>query len=294
MFEKILVPLDTSKLAEVVLPHATQLAREFGSEVDIVVICEPQETSEGETCSLYMDSQAENLRTAIGVPGSRIRTELITGSPAQKIIEYTLSRKIDILFLSSHGRSGVLLWPIGGTVDKVLRKTGVPLIIVNVKDSQKGSLETGLFRRILIPLDGSERGAAVLPYVREISQKISSEVVLFHVVDTGRKVHSLGRLDSVPFREDELDSLRKRSEEYLTQESRRFAGTKATVNTVVKTGNVAQEIIKYAVEKDCSLIAVSSHGHSGFESWMIGSVTNKVLHSADKSLFYVPALESPK
>jgi len=78
MFEKILVPLDTSKFAEMVLPHATQLAREFGSEVDILVICEPQETGEGETWSLYMDSQAENLRKAIGVPGSRIKTELVT------------------------------------------------------------------------------------------------------------------------------------------------------------------------------------------------------------------------
>jgi nucleotide-binding universal stress UspA family protein len=223
--------------------------------------------------------------------GDKIKTELITGSPHQQIINYAHIEKTDLIIMSSHGRSGVTLWPVGGTVEKVLRQTGKPLLIVKVKEAQGPGPQVGLFKRILVPLDGSELGARVVPYVAAIAGKFDSEVILFHVVETGKHLHSLGRIDSVPIREEELESLKKRASDSLNQESRIFAGSRAAVSPVVKTGNVAEEIVKYADENSCGLIALSSHGHSGLEAWIIGSVTNKILHASRKSLLFVPALE---
>ena len=79
---------------------------------------------------------------------------------------------------------------------------------------------------------------------------------------------------------------------YLRKASTQFAGTRAEVSYEVREGNSAQEIIKLANEKGCSLIALSSHGHSGIEAWLVGSVTYKIMQASNKSVLFVPALET--
>jgi nucleotide-binding universal stress UspA family protein len=291
MLNKILVPLDTSEYAEQVIPSVTELAEAFDSEIDVVSICEPEKTEETRACQRYIRAEAEKIAERM-TRGPKIKTETIFGNPGQKIVQFAKDEHVDFIFMSSHGRSGVMLWPLGGTVNKVLHQVGVPLCIVRVKEEPKATANIRVFKRILVPLDGSDRGAKVLPYVLEIAKKLNSEVTLMQVIETQRQVHNLGRMDSIPFREEQLDSFKKRAQDYLSQESARFTGSKAKVTTMVKIGNVAEEIIKYANEIDCSLIAVSSHGHSGFESWIIGSITSKILNSSGRSMLFVPAMES--
>jgi nucleotide-binding universal stress UspA family protein len=292
MFEKILVPMDTSPFAEQVLPSVVELARSFNSGVDLINICEDPESQKSGACRSYLEDKISLVKNALPGHPAQIKAATITGSPGQKILSYAKQEKVGLIIMSSHGLSGVPLWPLGSTVDRVLGQTGQPILIVRVKPPQEALPPRSLFKRILVPLDGSELGAGVIPYIREIAARRGSEVVLFHVIQTDKHLHTLGRIDSVPIREDEMDSLQARSKEYLSVEEAKFAGTGASTVSVVKTGNVAEEIIKYARENDCSLIAISSHGHSGFESWIIGSVTTKILHAGNKSLFFVPAIEA--
>jgi nucleotide-binding universal stress UspA family protein len=57
-----------------------------------------------------------------------------------------------------------------------------------------------------------------------------------------------------------------------------------------KVGDIAQEIINYAEEKRVSLIAISSHGHSGIERWVFGSIANKVVQASKVPVLVVKAL----
>lgn len=291
MFEKILVPLDTSSLAEQVLPPVLEIARAFNSTIDLLTVCEPHKIPEVETCQSYLDEQAGKLKSSLEGSRSIINPRVVTGSPEHSILEHIKSENTNLVFLSSHGRTGIMPWPLGSTVDRVLRRTEVPLIIVKAIENSEESPSAGLFNRIMVTLDGSERGAVVLPYVAGISEKLHPEVILIHVVDTDRKVHNLGRVDTVPFIEQELETIKKRAEDYLEQQSRKFSDAR-TVSRVIRTGNVALEIMKHAAETDTSLIAMSSHGHSGLESWFIGSITHKILHAGGKSLLFVPAWET--
>lgn len=292
MLEKILVPLDTSPLAEEVLPYVIELARAFNSAIDVINVCELHQGQEVAACRSYLEATAARIKADLAGQADKIKTDIIMGSPGPKILTYAENEKADLIMLSSHGRSGVKLWPFGSTVDKVLRRTGVPLIIVKVKETMGLQPQDDLFKRILVPLDGSELGAKTLPYVVEIAAKLGSEVHLLHVIETAKHVHALGRIDTVPFIEGELASLRKRAQDYLDQASTQFTRSGSNVLTIVKEGNVAEEILKYAGEEQCSLVAISSHGHSGLESWILGSVTSKVLSAGSKSLLFVPALES--
>jgi len=288
MFEKILVPLDMSKMAEQVIPLAVDFARAFGSEVHLISICEAHNGQEEETCRSYLNTEAGKLAAILGE--EKIKTMLVAGSPDQQITRYAQNEKINLILMTSHGRSGVVLWPMGGTVEKVLRRTRTPLLFIRVKETQESPGSLNLFENILVPLDGSELGAIVVPLVIEIADKFNSKVTLIHVIDTDRRVHSLGRIDAVPFREEELQSLKMRGEEYLKTQAKRFRRTAGPVRTEVRAGNVAEEIIKFARGDNTSLIALSSHGHSGFEAWILGSVTSKILHSSNKSILFAPAI----
>jgi nucleotide-binding universal stress UspA family protein len=257
----------------------------------LITVCEPYKTQEAETCRDYLNDQAEKLQSDLKRTNGNVNARIITGSPESSILQYIKTEGISLIFLSSHGRTGIMPWAIGSTADKVLRRTAVPLIIVKAQESPEGTPLPGLYDRIIVTLDGSQRGAAVVPYAAEISLKLHSKVILIHVIDTERRVHNLGRVDTIPFIEGELESIKNRAAEYLDRESQKFSGARG-VETVVKMGNVAMEIMKIAGETGASLIAMSSHGHSGLESWVIGSVTSKVLHAGGRSLLFVPALEA--
>ena len=291
MFNKILVPLDMSELAEQVLPHVIELARAFDSEVNIINICQSHVSQETLACQSYLDKAANSIQAALSDSEIKVKRNIVTGVPDKQIVDYALAEKVDLIFMTSHGKSGAMLWPIGSTADKVLRRTRVPLIVVRAQVSPVQGAPTSLFYKILVPLDGSELGAKVLPFVAGIAGKIACEIILIHIVDTDKRVHSLGRVDTVPFLEEEVESLKKRADDYLKEQSRKFEGSGAKVSTVVRVGNVAKEIIQYAAENKCTLIALSSHGHSGFEAWVIGSVTNKILQSGQKSVLFAPAIE---
>ena len=290
MYERILVPLDGSKFAEQAFPPVVELARAFGSEVVLVEVCEPEESEYGQACRLYIHNEAEQLRASLEGSAANVKTTVLEGKAAEQILGYAEKSDISLIAISSHGRSGIAPWSLGGTASKVLHRVGVPLIIVRVKESPEESAKISVFSRILIPLDGSEKSTAVLPYVTELTKKLHSEVTLLQVVETGKHVHTIGGLGYIPYKDRDIDLVKTNAQRYLDEISSKFAGTKATVRSEVRVGDGAREIIKLAAEKDYSLIAMSSHGRAGIEAWAHGSVTGKILQASKQSLMFVPSL----
>ncbi len=97
----------------------------------------------------------------------------------------------------------------------MLHKVGVPLIVVRAKETSSEQ-EGSLYRRVLIPLDGSERAAMVLPYVAEISSKIESDVTLTQVVEPGRHVHgAIGGINYVRFKDQDIKKMKEKALGYL-------------------------------------------------------------------------------
>ena len=291
MYKRILVPLDGSKFAEQAFPPVVELARAFGSEVVLVEVCEPEESEYGQACRLYINNEAEQLSASLEGSAANVKTTVLEGKAAEQILGYAEKSDISLITISSHGRSGIAPWSLGGTASKVLHRVGVPLIIVRVKESPEESAKISVFSRILIPLDGSERSAAVLPYVTELTKKLDSEVTLLQVVETGKHVHTIGGLEYIPYKDRDIDLVKTNAQRYLDEISSKFAGTKATVRSEVRVGDGAREIIKLAAEKDYSLIAMSSHGRAGIEAWAHGSVTGKILQASKQSLMFVPSPE---
>lgn len=287
MYKKILVPLDGSKLAEQVFPPVSQLAQAFSSEVVIIQVCEPEESEYGQTCRLYVNNETERMKNSLAGSTASTRAVVLEGRPDEQILKYAHQNNTSLIFICSHGRSGIAPWALGSTATKVLQKTNTPVIMCKARETP----DLTLFRRILLPLDGSETGAKALDYVVELTSKLESEVTILQVVEAGKQVHTFGGLDYIYFKDHDVATMKVKAREYLNTASSRFNGTKASVKVEVRAGDAAREVIKLANETDVSLIALSSHGHSSLPAWFSGSVTYKIIQASQRSVMLVPSWE---
>jgi nucleotide-binding universal stress UspA family protein len=128
-----------------------------------------------------------------------------------------------------------------------------------------------VYSKILVPLDGSKFSEGVLPYVRSLAAGLEVPVEL------------LGVIDSVPVAPDApADDGR----EYLQRMAASFSAI-ADVQCIVETGNPAARIVDLAAAEPGRLIAMATHGYSGAQRWLLGSVAEKVLHGAANHLLLV-------
>jgi len=147
-----------------------------------------------------------------------------------------------------------------------------------------------MYSRMLIPLDGSKTAENVLPYARFIAGALKLPIELLAVVDIVElAIHiSAGRprdLDTMI-----ADSVR-RSEQYLREVARTFSnGTKCTV----EKGKAEQVIIETAAADKGTLVTMATHGRSGMNRWLLGSVTEKVLRGGTNAMLLVRATEEEK
>jgi nucleotide-binding universal stress UspA family protein len=141
-----------------------------------------------------------------------------------------------------------------------------------------------MFTRLLVTLDGSTTAEQVLPYARVFARALKLPVELLTVVDVA------GFLTSVE-RARQLDNLiqdaTRGGEKYLEGVAKRFAGSR--VKRTVEQGSAAEAIIEKAAVDKTALIAMTTHGRSGLNRWLLGSVAEKVLRATINPLLLVRA-----
>jgi len=148
VFQKILVPLDGSKLAECALPYAEELAK--GCNTDEVVLVSvtkrvqgyrptdaPEQPLEQELipeATGKKERQAQRylgkIAKALEAKGIKVRTEVLLGNPAEEITFFAKYNSIDVIVMSSHGRSGPSRWTHGSVTEKIFRASCVPILMV--------------------------------------------------------------------------------------------------------------------------------------------------------------------
>jgi nucleotide-binding universal stress UspA family protein len=277
MWKRILVPLDGSNLAELALAYAEELAIAFSSELVLLYVSEAKESQYRHMHQLYIDGVVKRVGERVKKP-ARVEAVVLSGEPAEEIINYAEKNNVSVIIMASHGRSGIMAWAQGRVASKVLQVTKVPVLLIRVGKPPRKAPRKRLLERILLPLDGSESGEAAVPYIKELSDRLGSEVILFGVVAAGQHVRTVGGLDYILYPEPELELFKKEAREYLERLYHRLKGRKGTVRVELKVGDdIAGEIIRFAEKAKASLIAISAHGHSGIEKWVFGSIANKIV-----------------
>lgn len=272
MVTKVLVPLDGSPAAETILPYVELIASRTGASLHLLtVIHGPEaEASRVSKAFAYLERTADDL-SARGLSCSK---ETTAGSEAEVILTEAASKGADLIAMSTHGRSGLARWVLGSIADKVVHGTSKPLLLVRAHDSGQRPLPQ--IDRILVPLDGSELSMSVLPYVEEMARALAAELVLYSAVPP---------LDIYPGTEmtpgrvgDIIDDLLHQAQSFLGTVAKEVDGRgKVKARTVATIGFPVDEILRVAEEVKAGLIAVATHGRSGLNRWVMGSVADGVV-----------------
>lgn len=303
MYKKILVPLDGSKLAEIVLPYAGELAGRLNLEAIMLHVCNPEQGEFLPMHQAYVEKAAEIVRHQIEETRHRTnqatarpegevpetRGELAVGHPAEEILRYAEENQVDLLLMATHGRSGVKRWALGGVAEKVLRASKIPIWLVPAGVSEEVVHNQRLTRTMLVPLDGSELAESVLPHVEVLSKQQGAEtmdIVLLSVCEP-TLLPSYYPL-AIPLNpEDHAAKCKQANKQYLAKIEKRLKKAGLRVRSEVLMGKPAETIVDCANTTRSNLIVMATHGRSGPSRWVYGSVAEKVLHGVAVPIFLV-------
>jgi nucleotide-binding universal stress UspA family protein len=295
MYDKILVPLDGSELAEVALPYAEELAGRLGSEGTLLYVSESAEGQYHRIPQFYMEETAKATRRGaeryLEKPeGKAIKVEsaVLVGHPADEIVAYADKEDIGLIVMATHGRSGIKRLALGSVAEKVVRTAKQPVALIRAKGARPDVREKGMLNKALVPLDGSKESEAVIPYIEELASKLKGEVVLLQVLAQTYHVITGGEgISEIPYTDEEMEPLRASAGDYLKTVAGGLEGKGITTRSEVRVGAVAEEIIKLADELYVDMVAMSTHGRSGVSRWAFGSIADKVLHAGNTPLLLV-------
>lgn len=147
------------------------------------------------------------------------------------------------------------------------------------------------YRKILVPLDGSPVSAQAIPHALRVAEKGQSQLVLLRVVP--HITEQLTTVDTLPLDWKNLDAEQERiaSEALASLEdlSPRLRREQVDVQTAIEVGHAADRIVDYAEAHAVDLIVMSTHGRTGVQRWLMGSVAGKVISSAPCPVLLVRA-----
>ena len=287
MFRKIIVPLDTSSLAEQALGSATSIARASGAAVELLLIhtgASYDGIAHGSTAGppeehVYVQGLAQEVAHRFGIT---VTGHVERGIPAESIVRRARTVGADLIVMTSHGRTGFSRAWLGSVADGVVRESTIPVLIERPVEGRRWRNTATLpFHRMLIPLDGSALSAAVLQPAIDLCRWMDARPILTRVVlpvtidvtDAGVPLYPPQIVDPEVTRH-----YVNKAQDDLTEISLALeADARIAAETEVAVGeNVAATLIDVAKRRRADIIAMSTHSR-GPSRLLLGSVTDKVL-----------------
>ncbi len=278
-FKKIVVPLNSSSLAEQAIPIARSFARAYGAELEIVSV---EDEGSEEAIHMTESEQAETrselkkyirlVTHLIKGDGLAVQNHYRYGDPAVEINAVAEETNADLIIMTTRGKFDISQLVSTSMAQRVVQNAGAPTLLIRPTNNWRSRRSE--FKHILIALDGSEEAEMVLPYIRAFAMKYMSKILLVSVPE-GSESEGYGEqvklyLDSI------ADSLK---EEGLV------------VDTHYTGSGPARTILAVAEEEKVDLIMLASHGRGGAErahQIPIGSVAEKVVKETLCPVFLLP------
>jgi nucleotide-binding universal stress UspA family protein len=295
LYERILVPLDGSELAQIALPYAQKLAGVLGSQIILIYISESADDRYHHMHQFYLQQMVEatkqnaerylDKREGITI---KVDSVILVGDPAEEIVDYAGKEDIGLIVMSTHGRSGIKRWAMGSVAEKVLRATKQPMAIIRAKGARPDMLgERSILSKILVTLDGSKESEAVIPYIEELASKLQVEIILLQVIAPDYHIYAAGGPEYGIYAEQQIESMKKFARDYLEGVSARLKQREVVAKPEIMFGTAAEAIINFADQTNASLVAMTTHGRSGVSRWALGSVAERVLRAGNTPLLLV-------
>ena len=319
LIRSILVPVDGSAVSEQVIPYARGLARVLDVPIELLEVVEsPMEPDEGilmipgseqgmnprEIARDYLESLARPVRQT----GLEVNVAVYEGAAGPRIVQRAASSPGVLIAMTTRGRSGITRWLMGSVTDEVLRTSASPMLVVRGRPELEYRGEAK-FTSLAVSLDGSREAEVSLPYAVLIAKSADSPLDLVRVTQSAWEYRS--RFEDRTIMTDRV--FKKANEEatlYLGKVRDRVLedGVK-TAAIHVRNGDPADTLLNFAGEGiptveerimghqdkgadaviEDRLLIMATHGRSGVQRMLIGSVTDKLVRHTDGCVLVVRA-----
>lgn len=295
MYDRILIPTDGSENAAQAAIEAMRFASVYDATVhvlsvvdttsyrssvlpdDLVQRSEEMLTERGEEAVLTVeDIAAKADRSAVG--------DVWKGVPYRAILEYVEENDIDLVVMGTHGRTGLDRYITGSVTERVVRLSDVPVLTVRMADAERESHRYG---NILIPTDGSPGAEAAIDHGIDIARRHDATVHALYIVNIQIVA---GDYEGGFPATDLIHTLEERGTQAVEVVSQRGEAANVPVRTHVSQGTPYHGIRAYANEHDIDLITMRTHGRTGIDRFLLGSITRKIVRSVDMPVLTVRAV----
>ena len=295
----ILVPLDGSALAECVLPHIEAIAPVTNARITLIHVLEhPDQVNaslpidpvgwhmQKQESQAYLDKIVERLQKA----GLNAEYVILEGKPAESIIEFAHANAVDLIVLSTHGRTGLSGWSVSSVVQKVLLRSYRSILLVRAYQAEPATEVQ--YHQIFIGSDCSARAEYLLPMAISLAQYHKSQLILGTVIERPQIIQRF------PLSEKDLKLIKQLTdknqkiathyhEQLATQLS--LKGLEVTTN-VVLADHVIGALHDMVNEAGADVVMLVAHGDTGERRWPYGSITSSFIAHGNAPLLIMQDL----
>lgn len=287
--KSLILATDFSELSRHAYPAAVSLAKDLGGSLELVheSVLPPTMFIDELQASLASGSYYEQLLSSLQAEaehacfqGITVTTKLLyPGADQTRLVDYVNQGHGDLLVLATHGRTGMAHAMLGSFAERTARYARIP--VLTYRHASNGSAgEQFQPRSVLMPFDLSENAKTILPTVRVLLETFPAELRLVHVLPEVAVRGDWGDVqEKLRVSHETAVKLERQLEASLAKE---FPEARASVE--IRFGDPYREIIKEANRQPTDLIAMATHGWTGFDHFYFGSVAEKVIRSAPCSV----------
>jgi nucleotide-binding universal stress UspA family protein len=285
----LILAVDGSEHAAAAAKLVRDLPLPMESSITVLAVLVPRDASSHAVLEQALADTKKVLKDAVPT----VKSELLTGYPAEQISEYAAQHVPDLIVLGAKGRRATLGILLGGVVQQIVEYADDPVLVVRAPYE-------GL-QRILLVTDGSEHSQRALDYLGHFPIPDLAEVHVMHVLPPMPSPVLIARswpagsetMAPVPSYETE-ELLAKQAEEeerhgkqLLVEAVNSLGNHGIEAKSILLRGDAATEIIQYAKENQVELIVAGSRGLSQMRRLLLGSLSRKLVHYADCSVLIV-------
>ena len=296
MFRKIMVPLDGSDEAEAILPYVSHIASGMDLSVTLLSVMDrgAMEMRESYYSRLFERAEQEakgrlhNAAHQLQQDGVRTEELVISGRADAEITEAADRLGCNLIAMSTHGRSLLGRGILGSVADRVVHTARIPVLTITPDKVRAYHGSDTLVTRLVVPLDGSALAETVLPYVKEMASRLGYTVVLLRVV---RPLHYFWVGEHPPEINEENALMENEAREYMEATAEGLSRDGVDVEWRVLVGHPTTIVLEQIRDIPHSIVALTTHGRSGFRRWLIGSLAETLVRSGGDPVLIVPPPE---
>ena len=303
----ILVLTDFSLLSIEAIEATKVIARHFGATIHLAHVQAPQHPvallgqvfpSGGRAVS-FEQHRRETLRGELiklarhcALPSAR-NIHLIEGAVVfQEACRLAEKLPADLIVMPIPGRIGLKHLFLGSTAERVVQHAPCPVLVTRQREAKsrrkpRSQEAAGRMKTIVVPVDFSDASRRALEYAIGFARRVSAPLIVFHAAHLGdvASVDGLGAQGVAGLTKIAHEDAMRQMQEFVGRV--KFRGLKC--ETIVQDGRPVSEICDFAKKRDVHLIITATHGRTGFEHLLVGSVAEQVVRRAGRSVLVVPS-----